>query len=121
MPDLDWDNDDLDEYTDPWMNMNNGRGAVIAQKPVEVEEPPPPFTEAQIAFIENMMEETIKRLAVAVRVRDRDNYSWYSNNEYYTVEVTLSYNKPDGPYDGEQISESSDGFTVRIPSTNNDF
>lgn len=121
MPDLDWDNDDLDEYADPWMNMNNGRGAVIAPKPVEVEETPPPFTEAQIAFIENLMEETIKRLAVAVRVRDGDNYSWYSNNEYYTVEVTLSYNKPDGPYNGEQISESSDGFTVRIPSTNNDF
>lgn len=76
----------------------------------------PPFTPEQIVFMEKMMEETIKRLTIAVNVRDGDNYSWYSNNEYFHVEVTLSYNHPDGPYNGEQISEGSDGFTVRIPS-----
>lgn len=111
---------DVDEA---WRNMESGKVDPVALAGVEppVEEAPPPFTEAQIAFIENLMEETIKRLAVAVNVREGDNYSWYSNNEYFSVEVTLSYKKPDGPYNGEQISESSDGFTVRIPSTNNDY
>lgn len=114
MPDLDWDNDDLDEYADPWMNMNNGRGAVIAQKPVEVEEAPPPFTEAQIAFIEKMMEETIKRLVVAVDVGSDNNYG-YSQNTYYRVNVELKYKTEDGPYNGEVISEGSDSFSVHIP------
>ena len=87
-----------------------------------VEEAPveeiPPFTPAQIAFIEKMMEQTIKRLTVSVDVTEENSYSWYSNNEYFRIGVTLSYNHPDGPYNGEQISEGSDSLTVHIPSSN---
>ena len=124
MPDLEWPNEDADTllgvdrelYVDTGIDKKVDPAALAGVEP-PVEDALPPFTDAQIAFIENMMEETIKRLAVAVNVREGDNYSWYSNNEYFSVEVTLSYNKPDGPYNGEQISEASDGFTVHIPST----
>lgn len=90
-----------------------------------VEEPVeeiPPFTPAQISFIEKMIKETISHLALAVDVTEENSYSWHSNNEYFRIEVSLNYKHPDGPYEGERISEASDSLTVHIPSTSsNDY
>lgn len=75
-----------------------------------------PFTPAQIEFIQQMMVDTINRLSLSVDTRESNDYYYCSENKNYRVEVSLSYKEPDGPWNGELISEASDSFTVTIPS-----
>jgi len=88
-----------------------------ANPPVSDPEPEEiPFTPAQIEFIQQMMVDTINKLSLSVDTRESNDYYYCSENKNYRVEVSLSYKEPDGPWNGELISEASDSFTVTLPS-----
>lgn len=106
-PDLYWENEDVDEVDEvegPWMNMLNGRGI----SPVEEQETPdPPFTPAQLEYIENLLEKTIKRLGVTLETGTSND--WYSSG--IRIEVKLTYAGEDGSYTHDVLESSSDTFT----------
>lgn len=67
----------------------------------------PPFTPAQLEYIENLLEKTIKRLGIALETGT--SHDWYSSG--IRIEVKLTYAGEDGSYTHDVLESSSDSFT----------